>query len=54
MGPRFMSRTSRASVVYGGDYPNDLARPQCQTALGLAQFLEEAGVVLDHHHRLES
>ncbi len=40
-------------VVYGGDYPDDLARPQCQ-ALGLAQFLEEAGVVLDHHHRLES
>lgn len=31
-------------VVYGGDYPDDLAR----------QFLEEAGVVLDHHHRLES
>ncbi len=41
-------------MVYGGDYPDDLARPQCQTALGLAQFLEEAGVVLDHHHRLKS
>jgi len=31
-------------VVYGGDYPDDLAR----------QFLEEAGVVLNHYRPPES